>query len=149
MPTPSVLDVALYILEKLGPMTAMKLQKLVYYCQAWSLVWDERPMFSEKIEAWSNGPVVKELFDIHRGEFTVTSQIIPGNSRNIDRTGKETIDSVLEYYGNKGSQWLSDLTHMEDPWKNARAGIPDGSRSNREITHASMAEYYENLPPGE
>ena len=32
-------DVAAYILKKLGPMTAMKLQKLVYYCQAWSLVW--------------------------------------------------------------------------------------------------------------
>ena len=51
-------DVAAYILQKKGEMTAMKLQKLVYYSQAWSVVWDERPLFHEKIEAWANGPVV-------------------------------------------------------------------------------------------
>lgn len=38
----NVLNVAKYILSRLGPMSAMKLQKLVYYSQAWSLVWDER-----------------------------------------------------------------------------------------------------------
>ncbi len=32
-------DVAQYILEKQGEMTSIKLQKLVYYTQAWSLVW--------------------------------------------------------------------------------------------------------------
>ena len=36
----SALDVAKYILKEHGEMTAMKLQKLVYYCQAWSLVWE-------------------------------------------------------------------------------------------------------------
>ena len=57
----SVFDVAAYILDKLGPISTIKLQKLVYYCQAWSLVWDEEPLFSERIEAWVNGPVVREL----------------------------------------------------------------------------------------
>lgn len=47
----TAIDVATQILEQLGPMSAMKLQKLVYYCQAWSLVWDDRQMFSEQIEA--------------------------------------------------------------------------------------------------
>lgn len=45
----SVFDVSAYILETKGPITAMKLQKLVYYAQAWSLVWDEAPIFDEKI----------------------------------------------------------------------------------------------------
>ena len=48
----STLDVGRYILRKLGPMGTVKLQKLVCYCQAWSLVWDDRPLFSEPIEAW-------------------------------------------------------------------------------------------------
>lgn len=48
----TVFDVAAYILEKKGEMTAWKLQKLVYYSQAWSLVWDQRPLFAERIEAW-------------------------------------------------------------------------------------------------
>ena len=53
----NVFDAAAYILEKQGAMTAMMLQKLVYYAQAWSLVWDQRPLFGNKIEAWANGPV--------------------------------------------------------------------------------------------
>lgn len=47
----TVHDVAAYILAKHGPMTAMKLEKLVYYSQAWSLVWDDKPLFRSKIEA--------------------------------------------------------------------------------------------------
>ena len=69
----TVHDVAAAILEREGPMTAMKLQKLVYYCQAWHLVWDEEPLFPERIEAWANGPVVHALYDKHRGSFTVSS----------------------------------------------------------------------------
>jgi uncharacterized phage-associated protein len=42
-------DVAAYILRKKGEMTAMKLEKLVYHSQAWSLVWDEEPLFHERI----------------------------------------------------------------------------------------------------
>jgi len=55
-------DVAIYIMEQCGPMTAMKLQKLVYYSQAWHLVWDEEPLFSDPIEAWANGPIVRSLY---------------------------------------------------------------------------------------
>src|SRR5689334_5878093 len=58
----SVHDTAAFILKVHGPVSAMKLEKLVYYCQAWSLVWDERPMFSERIEAWANGPVCPDLY---------------------------------------------------------------------------------------
>ena len=48
----SIFDVAAYVLDKLGVMTTMKLEKLCYYSQAWSLVWDERRLFPERFEAW-------------------------------------------------------------------------------------------------
>jgi len=60
---PSVFDVAKYILEKQGPMSIGKLHKLLYYCQAWSLVWDEKPIFDSRIEAWISGPVVREIYE--------------------------------------------------------------------------------------
>lgn len=138
----SVFDVAQYILRARGPMTAMKLEKLVYYCQAWSLVWDERPIFSERIEAWANGPVVPALFDAHRGLFTVDPGNIPGDVSTLDKVAAETIDAVLNYYGGKSSQWLSDLTHREDPWKDARCGLAPGERGHNEISLASLADYY-------
>ena len=58
----SVLDVAASILKHQGAMTTWKLQKLCYYSQAWSLVWDDEPLFTEKIEAWANGPVIPDLY---------------------------------------------------------------------------------------
>jgi uncharacterized phage-associated protein len=141
----SVFDTANYILRRQGPMTAMKLQKLVYYCQAWSLVWDERPLFPERVEAWANGPVVPVLFDAHRGKFQVSYETIPGNPDNLDGMAVETIEAILKYYGNKSSQWLSELTHSERPWIEARSGMAPGERGSREITLAVMHEYYESL----
>ncbi len=142
----TVHDVAAYILEKQGSMTAMKLQKLVYYSQAWSLVWDERPLFAERIEAWANGPVVRDLYNEHRGQFEVSSWP-RGDARALTPEEQETVLAVLGTYGDKSSQWLSDLTHMERPWIDAREGLPPGARGEREITHASMAEYYGGLAP--
>jgi uncharacterized phage-associated protein len=137
-------DVAAYILEKLGCVSAMKLQKLVYYSQAWSLVWEERPLFSERIEAWVNGPVVPSLYEAHRGLFEL-SRIESGSSDRLSSSDKDTIDHVLEFYGDKSAQWLSDLTHAEDPWIDARKGLAPHQRGNAEISHAAMAEYYGSL----
>ena len=58
----TVFDVAFYILDKLGDMSTMKLQKLCYYAQAWSLAWDGFPLFDEEFQAWANGPVCRELY---------------------------------------------------------------------------------------
>ncbi|HET6842158.1 MAG TPA: type II toxin-antitoxin system antitoxin SocA domain-containing protein [Candidatus Angelobacter sp.] len=140
----SVKDVAAYILKKRGSMTAMKLQKLVYYAQAWSLVWDDKPLFGESIEAWINGPVVRELYEIHRGQFRVTECPL-GDPKALHKYQKETVDSILKFYGKMPSQQLSDLTHREDPWKNARRGLDSGERGTRIITHDAMAEYYSGL----
>ena len=137
-------DVAAYILQKTGETTAMKLQKLVYYSQAWSLVWDEEPLFRDRIEAWANGPVVPALYAEHRGQFRVASWR-KGNPDKLTPKQRETVDAVLRYYGDRPSQWLSDLTHREAPWVEARAGLGPGERGSRVISHASMAEYYGSL----
>lgn len=141
-----VFDVAAYILRRKGSITAWKLQKLVYYTQAWSLVWDERPLFPERIEAWANGPVCPDLYRQHRGLFVV-ERIEHGNPDAVDPTGGDTIEAVLNYYGDKPSQWLSDLTHMEAPWRDARGDLPPGAYCQREITQEAMADYYGSLPP--
>ncbi len=140
----TVFDVADYILDKVGAMTTMKLHKLVYYSQAWSLVWDEEPLFSEKIEAWSNGPVIRELFAYHRGNYSI-SKVQIGNSNILTEKQKQTIDAVIDYYASKPPQWLISLSHMEEPWKKARIGLSPTERGHNEITLESMAEYYSSL----
>lgn len=140
----SVHDVAAFILREKGEMTAMKLQKLVYYSQAWSLVWDEAPLFAEHIEAWANGPVCPDLYQIHRGTFLVTLDE-RGDAAKVTGEAADTVRSVLQFYGDKSPQWLSNLTHEEDPWKRARAGLQAGERGNVVITLDSMYAYYAQL----
>ncbi len=143
----SVLDVASYILKqqpKRNPLTAWKLQKLIYYCQAWSLVWDEQPLFKEKILAWANGPVVKELYLLHKGQFYV-KEISKGNPVHLSDNQKDTINHVIKAYGDKSAQWLSDLTHREEPWIEARKGLNPGERGEAEILLATMNEYYSGV----
>ncbi|MDP9903234.1 Panacea domain-containing protein [Arthrobacter bambusae] len=74
----SVFDVAEYILAKHAAdhpehprMTTMKLQKLVYYCQAWHLVWEGHALFPEVIQAWASGPVCTALYELHKGHFQI------------------------------------------------------------------------------
>lgn len=143
-----VFDVAAYIAEALRErspkLTAMKLQKLLYYCQAWSLVWNEEPLFPEQIEAWANGPVIKELYEWHRGMLQIES-VPQGNSDLVTTAQRETIDRVLEAYGGKTAQWLSDLTHLEAPWREARKGHEPGARGSAVITLGALHEYYSGL----
>jgi uncharacterized phage-associated protein len=141
-----VCDVATYILEKKGEMTAWKLQKLVYYSQAWSLVWDLRPIFPERIEAWANGPVSPDLYKFVAGQFMVKS-IPAGKADALDALARETVDAVLDFYGDMHPQELADLSHTENPWRDARGDLPAGAPCETEITHAAMAGYYEALPP--
>jgi len=136
----NVFDTATYILEKMGTLSTMKLQKLCYYCQAWSLVWDDKPLFDEEFHAWENGPVCKELFHKTQGRFSVSASDENGNSSNLTDEQKATINSVLDYYGGHDAQWLSRLTHMEEPWKEARSKSVD-----EVITQESMAMYYGSI----
>lgn len=144
----SVFDVASYILSRLSSKscTTMKLHKLLYYCQAWSMVWAEKPLFSEKIEAWSNGPVIKELFNFHRGSYSVKyNDMMLGNDKLLSDNQKKIIDEVVNFYGDKEPQWLIDLTHSENPWIDARKGLSSNERGNNEITLESMQIYYSSL----
>jgi uncharacterized phage-associated protein len=138
---PSALDVAQYLLDKLGPMTTMKLQKLVYYSQVWSVVWDDDRLFPEPIEAWRNGPVVRSLWETARGQFRVGRLPNADVSRLTDHQ-KETVAEVSKPYGEKDAQWLSDLTHMEPPWKKAYANA-----QNTEISLEDISEYYSTIEP--
>lgn len=142
----SVFDAAAYVMSKVKECTTMKLHKLLYYCQAWTLVWDERPLFHEKIEAWTNGPVIRDLFAFHKGMFTIKeSDLTIGNEISLSEHQKENINDVLNFYGEKSSQWLIDQTHMETPWIEARKGLSQTERGNRVISLDSMYQYYSSL----
>ena len=141
-----VFDVAKYILKEVGEVSTWKLQKLCYYSQAWTLGWGEPELFSEDFEAWPNGPVCPDLFLKHKGLFNISYDGLKfGNENNLEDCQKENIDIIIRDYGDKEAYWLREQTHGEDPWKNARKGLPEGASSNEVITKDSMGIYYGGL----
>lgn len=74
-------DVARYIIDIHGPLPQMKLQKLLYYCQAASLASYDSPLYADRIKAWAGGPVVVSLWKAHPYESVIGSvPIAPGQS---------------------------------------------------------------------
>lgn len=143
----SVFDAAKYVLELMNEQcTTMKLHKLLYYCQAWSLVWEDKKLFEEKIEAWANGPVIRELFNFHKGMYWISKNSLTlGNSSKLSQIQKDNVKSVIDFYGGRTSQWLIDQTHTEKPWREARKGLAPNERGNSEITPQAMFDYFSSL----
>ena len=110
------------------------------------MVWDEKPLFTQKIEAWANGPVVRTLFNFHKGMYDISySKLSIGDERNLSKEQKETVDAVLNFYGDKTAQWLINQTHFEKPWREARVGMEPDERGANVISLDSMYEYYSSL----
>lgn len=138
--TATAADVAKYILEKSGRMSTLKLQKLVYYCQAYSLAWTSAPMFSEKIRAWAHGPVVYELLEQHRGHFSVSADEIDGDCAQLSDQSKAIAGAVIDDLGSLTGWELRNRTHEERPWCEAFA--PGDLHHHREIPQESLRGYY-------
>ena len=142
----SVFDVAKYILEQKGRMSTWKLQKLVYYSEAWSLVWDEKSLFDDDFEAWANGPVTRSLFNAHKGRLYIEADALGrGDSTKLGADARETIDAVVRDYGDYSGQELSEIAHSERPWKEARGETPAGESSTAIIDRDAMMDYYAGL----
>ena len=151
----TVYDVAKYIIDKCGPMSAMKLQKLVFYSQAMSLVWDDEELFKNDFEAWAKGPVCRGLYNEHRGLFIIENSNIFKNPTELDfyeyTVGeenlrdyqKETINAIIDAIGGLSPYQLSEMTHNEDPWKEARGDCEDGALCTEIISKEHIAKYYE------
>lgn len=141
----SVHDVAAYVLSKFDrPISTMKLQKLCYYSQGWSLAWDETPLFDSNIQAWANGPVVYDLYEEHRGKYSVSTWA-PGDPSRLTVDERETIDAVVDHYGKLTGQQLSDMTHSERPWLEARSGLSLGARSTAPVSTDAMQDFFSAL----
>ena len=137
-------DVAAAVLERTGPIDTFKLQKLVYYCQAWHLVWEAQPLFPEAIQAWAGGPVVPELYATHRGQYSVDGWP-QGDSSKLSESQRETVAIVVAAYGKLSGRQLSHLTHGEAPWLKARGDLGPGERGSRAIDLEDMQDYYSGL----
>ncbi|MDF5723944.1 MAG: DUF4065 domain-containing protein [Rhizonema sp. PD37] len=134
-------DVAKYFLaqtdEDAGDLISnLKLQKLLYYAQGFHLALYDEPLFTESVEAWTHGPVVPELYHAYK-HYGSSSIPIPDDldfSKYDERT-RELLDEVYCVYGQFSAWKLRNMTHDEEPWKDAHEG-------NMIITPQTMKQYF-------
>lgn len=138
---PNIFDVSKYILDKTGSISTMVLEKLNYYCLVWSLVWFNKPIFANKFQAWQKGPVCKELFEFHRGRRVISSDMF-NSQHNLSDDEKHIIDLVIRVYGDENGEFLSELTHEENPWIVTREGLDDNSPCEAEISNELIRKSY-------
>jgi uncharacterized phage-associated protein len=144
-------DIIPYLLQKsisLGysGFTPLKLQKILYYCQAWNLVFKGKPLFPQYFEAWVHGPAIPEVYKKYK-EFGFGVILTENNSSSIEleNTEREIIDLVLNLYGKKHGKYLELLTHSEPPWIIARHTLLPNQLSKKKISWRNMMKYYSQL----
>jgi uncharacterized phage-associated protein len=134
-------DVAAALLARTGRIMTMKLQKLVFYCQAWHLAFTGSPLFPEEIQAWARGPVVPELHRQHRRRYEV-KEWPTGQPSRLNSDEKQTVEWVVGKYGGFSAEALSRMTHQEVPWIVARGAVDDKEKSSEPISHSQMRAFY-------
>ena len=137
-----IADYFIYIANETGSyISNLKLQKLVYYAQAWHLAVYNAPLFDEDFEAWVHGPVIPALYYEYKqfGWKPILKEVErPSFSQEI----QELLDEVTDEYFACDAFELEQMTHQEDPWIEARKSLPKDEASNVIIPKQLMGDYY-------
>ena len=141
-----VYDVGQYITELVPGIGKMKLDKLCYFSQGWSLAWTGLPLFREPLQAWAKGPVPVALWNRSEpaSNHRATPNIPSGDSKNLTTAERHTIESVVAFYKNRSSTELSEMSHGK-AWKEARRGALENSPCQEELSVTTMREEFTEL----
>lgn len=117
-------DIAAYIvnysIENGNCVSNLKLQKLLYYVQAYFAIQKNTPCFNEDIEHWRHGPVVREVYSEYKVYFNDDIMEIK-SGKDIEENDKLLINEVVDSYC-KYSPWqMVKKTHQEEPWVNTNS----------------------------
>lgn len=120
-----------------------KMQKLLYYSQAMMLSNFDRPLFTNIIEGWIDGPVVSQAnyyYNIERLPERVTKTELEEIENELTKEETEVLEIVNFVYGRESAQDLIDQTHIEKPWADVKEEAL--AKKNPIITVESMKDFY-------
>jgi uncharacterized phage-associated protein len=130
------------------PLSNIKLQKILYYVQAWHLAFKKEPLFNSKFQAWVHGPVNREIYGRFNATKYLYSEINLSDVIDTEVTSKlnkdeiSHINLVLDAYSKYSGIDLEEMTHKEDPWIIARSGYEPNQRCEIEIDNVFLGDYF-------
>ena len=119
----------------------LKLQKLLYYAQAWHLALKDRPLFDGHFEAWIHGPVNPELYQKYK-TYSYKNIDADVTKPALNEETETFMQELLKQYFPFDAYELERLTHQETPWLEARSGLDPTQPSGMPINETSMRDYY-------
>ena len=141
-----------YILKNYGPMSHLKLQKLLFYAQAYHLGYFEEQLITDDFQAWVHGPVCRRIYDNLKDNSILYSDISFDEQANenpdqlfdalISSSQKELLSNILTELSSWTGLELESSTHQESPWIAARIGYSNADKCDKIISKESMKEFY-------
>ena len=125
-------------------LTNLKLQKLLYYAQAWHLALEDEPLFDGEFQAWVHGPVNPDTYHQFKG-FRWTGITTEVEKPELPEKVKTFLDEIIDVFGSETAVSLELMTHEEDPWLDARGDLDPTEPSNAVIPEDDMKRYYRHL----
>jgi uncharacterized phage-associated protein len=140
-------DVAEWFIAKAAEsgdqITHLKLQKLLYYAEAWSQTLRDEELYKEEIQAWAHGPVVPEVFHEFK-QYGWNPLPVPSEQKipEIDNDVKDVLEQVFDVYADLPAKTLEDMTHQDDPWIKARGGISPEERCDTVMPKEALKKFF-------
>ena len=124
--------------------THLKLQKLLYNAQGVFLAIKNKKLFEDDLEAWSHGPVVKDVYDTYCvfGRNPIIIPATPENNEVVrkieeDKDVKEILDMVYDSFSIYTAWELREMSHKKgSPW--------DSTPKNEVIDIELIKQYFKN-----
>lgn len=135
----------------------LKLQKLLYYIQSWHIAkFDKETLFNELPEAWVNGPVYRDIYNLYKTSFFRNENILTDldeeqlanklkevqDSLQVSEDQLKLINTVLQAYSKLSDERLVMMTHSEEPWNEARKGLSPIERSDKKLLVETIYNYF-------
>ena len=141
-------DVANFLLaecrERGENLTNLKLQKLLFYADAWNLALRDQELFPEQFQAWVHGPVLVSQY--HRFKDYKWRPITEAVEKPaISDALAKHLSEIVDVFGSETAVALEIMTHREKPWLEARGETPETEPSNARISKATTRDFYRAL----
>lgn len=117
----------------------MKINKLLYYAQMFAIGKLGHPLFSERIEAWTHGPVCRQIYAKYseHGRDIINDYV---STTLKDVEAQKIIKEVIARFGGMSARQLRNKTHGEQPW---RAAMKRGGQ-NEAIAPSALKTQYDS-----
>lgn len=145
---------AKYIINKLIDkglsISHLKLQKLIYFINAWHLAYFDRPLIKDDFQAWVHGPVSKKVWNHFKREAVLNDKLTQQEYTDCFECGmtadqRDLIDDVIEEYSGDSAYRLEKITHAEPMWITARGDLPYYEHCYEKMDMEAIKKHYRSL----